>query len=87
MPLSKIAIGAAAAAQASEVDGYAGNSSLTVRILPDARVILGYGQVGLKEIVDGADLTAAMNQASQLRSALSAMAASQPTTLYPFTRI
>lgn len=85
--LDNIAIGATAGAQVQEVDTLAGTAPLTICVLPNARVILGYGSVGVHEIVDGADMQAALETAAQKRAELKVTAASTPTLLYKFTRI
>lgn len=84
--LDHIAIGATTAAQAQEANVLAGNYPLKLTVMPNSRVIVSAGNIGLLEVVDGADLAQAMTQAAETRTGLRQLAAETPTQMFTFIR-
>lgn len=84
--IENIKVGASTAAQAQEVNALAGDMPLKLTITPTGRTIIGVGNIGLLEVVDGADLTTAMAQSVQARESLRILAAEKPTALFTFIR-
>lgn len=87
MNIDHIAVGANAAAQAVEVLALIGDSPLKVTVTPTSRVIVGAGNVGLVEVIDGHELTQVMAAAAKKLDDLKTQAAATPNTLFTFTRI